>query len=287
MVRSKQAEITATRLAADVVARRAGGTVEAVVIPDRLERTDEAIDLAFIAAGTCFLLEHTLVQPLGDDVYLTKRFAELVDPLLEDLRGRVAADSQFDLWMDNDAAARIDRGRVDSVRSALRDWVLDRGPKLPLPARAVDSSSRLRERPSGVPFDVTLIRDRGNEGLVFAGRVMPEGVEQQRHQALIDALSRKCPKLATSATKGEITVLALEIANFALDNSAIVLRMLPSAFHHAGVEPPSLVIVVDARAYARGGDAVVDVVDGACVRDHAVRRGETWIIGRQGIARLR
>jgi hypothetical protein len=183
------------------------------------------IDLACRFGGQNIAFEHTGIEAFPGQIRLGKEAARLFDPIAERFKAFAAADECIQLLVPVDATSALKTKDIASVQDALRVWIEQTAPTLPVSRYPRHLLPIVKVEPQGIPFKVSL--HRFNDCGAMGGRfwyVRSTGpVEEGRHQRLTQTRDKKFGKLAEwKKQTGARTILILEDADISLTNEQLV-----------------------------------------------------------------
>ena len=201
------------------------GVQRANVVDPETEHDDAPIDLACRFGEQAIAFEHTGIEAFPGQIRLGKEAAKLFEPIREKLKGLAAAKECIQLLVPIDATSGINSKDIPAIQEALRMWIAETAPTLPLGRYPRHMLPIVEVKPGGVPFPVSLHRfgDCGAMGGVFWYVRHTPPIEGGRPVRLKTARDKKFGKLAAwKAKTGARTVLVLEDADMSLTNEQLV-----------------------------------------------------------------
>lgn len=200
-----------------LVAHRRGERIIRAQPVDPVVRDRPAVEWVFDTPTANFALEHTRIESFSNQISEAKLFSQLLGPLEAELAGKLPG--AFFLIANVGVAKAPPREHAD-IRRALAEWVLAKGAELePEEKSGPDGKCDLTEKPTGVPFEVTLHRDADYDSRLFIIQNLPGDREALQRDRIRTALARKCPKLLQASRDGGVsTILILESDDVALAN---------------------------------------------------------------------
>ncbi len=223
-----------------VMEMRKAGTRSNVRQPDMENRRDTAVDLQFYIGSAEFVLEHTLIESFHKQIDYGEQFLKLLLPLEDELSGKLPIPGHYVLSVVPGALAGI--RKPDRVRAALKKWVLENAPSLPL---VVPATNHIREVPTDVGFEVILRRYQGSDGKFEVVNRVQDDLEEHRRTRMRRALDEKCPKLSEARGESRNSVLVLESKDIALANfPAINTAFAEEIAHRPGDTPDEVYLVM-------------------------------------------
>jgi len=195
--------------------RRSEGIISAQPV-DAVVRDRPAVEWVFDTATAKFTVEHTRIESFSNQITEGKLFAQLLEPLEAELAGKVPR--AFFLSVDV-GAVKAPSTEHTEIRKALAVWILAKGAGLEAEEESgPDARCEIIEKPTGVPFEVTLHRDADYDSRLFIMQSLSGDRESLQRDRIRTALARKCPKLLGTQRDGRVSVLVLESDDIALAN---------------------------------------------------------------------
>lgn len=189
---------------------------EIIQQPDIVERNKPACDALAKLGGTKVAIEHTSIDSVRFQRRDDSRFLKLLGPLKNELKGRLPLPGHYCLVIDMNV---IPTGvKWKDIRQLICEWCLKVADKLEIGRPSVAPRHFIRERPKGVPFDLTLYRWSARDGQFRVARFSPNDIEGQRVKVLRKAIGSRGLKVAEYRNDGFRTVLILESNDIALGN---------------------------------------------------------------------
>lgn len=202
-----------------------------VQIRDRGSETsaDARVEMTFRLGGQLYALEHTGIEPFDGFMAHQNRASSLFAPLqaaaAASLSAMLADGVVIEMHLSIDAFTNRKMPEVRAIQSALLTWIIATAPTLP-PRRYADYRGTLvTAQPTGVPFQVSLVRFDGIAGMEgrFQLKHLTRGAETPRLERIARACEKKFPKLARwKQSDGARTVLVFEDNDVQLTNVSIV-----------------------------------------------------------------
>ena len=185
--------------------------IEVDAWPD--EETPSEID----AIAGPFAIEHTSVDTIPNQRRDGAWFSRVVKPLEDEFRCRLPFRLVLTFPYEG-----IQTGQDWSeINVALRDWILNEAPRLPIGSHAIGSVPE-------IPFEFHAAkRSSSHSGLLF-GRFAP--YDRTLPHRLREQLDRKLKKLSPYKGKNKTTILLVESDDIALMNDGIMWDGLSSAY---------------------------------------------------------
>ncbi len=194
------------------------------------------VELRFRLGTQSYAMEHTQIEAFAAQIYLGKTFSDLIEPVTNELSGKLPKPGVYRLYFPIDARLGVTAHRVPKIRDEFMAWVREHAQRLheknpERPTRERNPRGfreQYRAQPPGFPYEVTLQREAHwsysarSEGVLTAARFAPEDVGARRAARLRRALDGKCPKLQCCKEEGARTVLILEDGDIALSNHVLI-----------------------------------------------------------------
>jgi len=193
------------------------------------------IDLVCTVGDRLYALEHTGIEPFGNQIAMGQHNDSLFKPVINRLRDLLPPNAVFELHVPVNAATRtkLKPAEVTKIQHALINWVSATAPGLEM-ARPGCYVTPIREVTiPGVPFSVSLHRlvPLGAEfyGLSVRAIVGPD-LEGARHDRIAAMCAKKYGKLQHwKLSYRARTILVLEDADIQLTNHVVVAEALARA----------------------------------------------------------
>ena len=211
-----------------------------VQIRDRGSETsaDARVEMTFRLGAQLYALEHTGIEPFDGFMAHQNRASSLFLPLqaaaAASLSAILADGVVIEMHLPIDAFMDRKMPEVRAIQTALLAWIAATAPTLP-PRRYADYRGALvTAQPTGVPFQVSLVRFDGIAGMEgrFQLKHLTRGAETPRVERIARACEKKFPKLARwKQSEAARTVLVFEDNDVQLTNVSIVAEALPSDRH--------------------------------------------------------
>ena len=199
-----------------LLARRRGEHIISAHTVDAVVRDKPALEWIFDTPTAKFAVEHTRIESFSNQIGEGKLFAQLLAPLESELAGKLPG--AFFLIVDVGAAKAPNTEHAE-IRRILAEWVLAKGAELePEEQSGPDGNCDITERPSGVPFEVTLYRDADCDSRLYIIQNLVGDLQSLQRDRIRTALARKCPKLSQASKDGRVSILVLESDDVALAN---------------------------------------------------------------------
>jgi hypothetical protein len=203
------------------IAKRKNLIIDKICYPDKDKKDNTpSVDRLIKCLGVEILLEHTLIESYPEQIADSKRVANLLGPLRRKLAGKLPTPGHYQLSINVGAV----KGAKDteSIQTALLKWIKEKAPLLKVGSPNVAPAHYIREKPLGVPFEVTLYRFSRRDGEFWIILNAPENLQKKRRQRIRKALEEKCPKLHEARGNKRISVLLLEYDDIFLGNDLVI-----------------------------------------------------------------
>ncbi len=190
---------------------------EAIIKVERVDtvvRDKPAVEAIYHTPTARFAVEHTLIESFPNQIADWKALFQMLGPLEPEFEGRLPG--WFDLIVDV-GAGRAPAGQHAAIRRAVSRWIAAQAPLLEVEERVGSGRRDITATPPGVPFPVTLHRDCDESHLAIAQCFVGD-LPTMRRERILQALDRKCPKLAAMRETGCVTVLIFEFNDISLAN---------------------------------------------------------------------
>lgn len=208
---------------AQFMAQRNMGVLSDLEWPEDQERQKKAIELRAKIGLSTLVLEHTRVESFSGQITDDHQFMTLLGPLEAKLSGHLPTPGYYNLCVAPGAIKGVKNKR--KIQSIIEAWILAEAPKLELGSPSSAPRHMVKEKPSGVPFELGLYRWKGTgrlDGRLLLARYSPKDTEAERKRRIRVALEAKCPKLRDAKEDGFTSLLVLESNDIALANSAVI-----------------------------------------------------------------
>jgi hypothetical protein len=207
----------------DYIYTRKGIVVDSSKIKDPYNPKKKSIDLFYDGGTIAIALEHTSVDSFMDQRGEFTRVKQLLKPLEKKLENKLPKPGHYELSVDVGAT----KGAKDTNTTIkqLVSWITITAPSLKMGSPDTKPNHFRKGQPDGVPFEVTLYRWPRKDGKFIIVLNCPE-LEASRRERTEKALNDKCPKLAEAKSEKGISVLILEMNDFALGDSIKVASII-------------------------------------------------------------
>jgi predicted nucleotidyltransferase len=220
-----------------------GETFAEIDRPERRERRRKAVELILRGASAEFALEHTRLESFIAQIEDDHQFMDLLSPLPEMIGETLPVPGRYVLVVQPRAVKGA--RQANKIREALAGWVRDTASVLEVGSPGTSPRHYRRERPPGVPFEVSLYRWPGRGGRLRIARSVPEELEGKRLQRVRAALDAKLPKLRSEKEGGRVTILVLESDDLPLANLDLIAQALQKAIREYGDNAPDEIYLVE------------------------------------------
>ena len=197
---------------------------------------DPPVELRFKLGNRHYAMEHTRIEAFEHQIQTGVRFAQLVEPVIEALNGKLPGQAIYELHFPLHTSLKANERRLKELQRRLTEWTRENATKLherACDAAAEQATSQRRavsitDTPPRFPYEVTLHRwerrglGKREQGWLGAARVAAENMEPSRTTRLRKALDDKRGKLRTCKGQGAQTILVLESDDIALSNHVII-----------------------------------------------------------------
>ncbi len=191
------------------IAKRKNLTVNKICYPDKEKRNSApSVDRLIECPGLEIVLEHTLIESYSEQIADSKRVAKLLGPLRTKLAGRLPMPGHYKLSIEVGAVKGAKE--TEHIQNALINWIKEKAPLLRVGSPNVAPAHYIREKPRGIPFEVTLYRFARRDGEFCIMLDAPEDLRKKKRQRIRKALEEKCPKLCKARGDKRISILLLE-----------------------------------------------------------------------------
>jgi hypothetical protein len=223
-----------------LAAERGGGAVRLVSIPEDAERREPAVDVISADGIGEFAAEHTRLDSFAGQSDNGAMVDKRLGPLERRLVGQLGVSGHYQFIV---LGGRLGGGaRGTAALQALETWIRETAPRVPEGGAASPPVEWVGLR---VELRRWLARPGGPDGgTLTIVRASPTDLEQLRADQALRALQTKAPKLEAARGGHRTTVLALESADVALANRALVQAAVDEAVgRYDGAVPDAVVLV--------------------------------------------
>ena len=224
-----------------VIARRKNIVVEGIDYPDEKEHGEQAVDMLVKCSSGEMVVEHTRIESYPEQIEDWSQVRKLLEPLREGLEGKLPAPGHYELAVDIGAC----KGAKDTkeIQKALVKWIERKAPSLRVGSPEVAPEHCIKERPDGVPFEVTLCRWPGNDGKFYLAENAPDDLQERRRERISKALEDKCPKLCKARGDARRSALVLELDDISLGSHISVGQALVEELNSRNDVPDEIYLV--------------------------------------------
>jgi hypothetical protein len=212
------------KIIADFIANRKNQVIRRTDYPDEKERNTPAVDMLIECSGVEIVLEHTKIESYSEQIADGCRIKKLLGPIKSKLEGQLPLPGHYVLSTAIGAVKGAKQSKL--IRERIIEWIEEKAPLLKIGSPDVAPEHYIREKPTGVPFEVTLCRWPGRDGKFSLGLFAPEALEDMREKRISKALEEKCPKLCKAKGSNRISILLLESDDISLANPFLISRAL-------------------------------------------------------------
>jgi len=199
------------------ISKRKNLIIHKICYPDKEKKENTpTVDRIIKCAAVEIVLEHTLIESYPEQITDRKRVAKLLGPLRTEVAGQLPKPGHYELSID--VGAVTGAKNAERIQKALIKWIKKKGPLLYIGSPNVAPAHYIREKPDGVPFQVTLYRWPRRDGEFWISVNAPEDLEKHRRERIRKALEDKCPKLCKARGDKRISILLLESDDLYLSN---------------------------------------------------------------------
>jgi hypothetical protein len=233
-----------------IVSKRRFDTFKIINSPDEHERQKKAIDLLGKGQDTYYAIEHTQLESFPEQIHDSERFSKDLEPLEVELKNKLPKPGYYRFSLNIHKSMRIKK--LEEVKLIIKCWIIKNAGKLKIASFQNDPNSILKEKPNGLDFEVTLIREQtlpDLEGGLFLERNIPENynLNELRNKRIGTALDKKCPKLNKEKKIHSIciSILCLELNDKGLGNIGDTSEGIIAAIHKRMNDIPDYILLVD------------------------------------------
>lgn len=225
----------------DIIEKRKNVLVEKIEYPDEQERNEQAVDMLLKCSSGEMVLEHTRIESYPYQIDDWSQIRKLLKPLQTMLDAKLPAPGNYVLSVDVGATKGAKRTEV--IQKALIKWIKEKAPLLQLGSPDVAPDHYKREKPDGVPFEVTLYRWPGNDGKFLIIEDAPADLAEKKRERIREALEEKCPKLWRARGNKRVSILVLELDDISLGNHIWVGKALEQELAHRNDAPDEIYLI--------------------------------------------
>lgn len=202
----------------DFIVNRKNLTIKEIRFPDEEIRNAEAVDILVHCVQTNIIIEHTRIESYPEQIGEDIRVKKLIGPVIKKLDGKMPKPGHYRLCLHVGAVKGVKYKDSTKLQLALEDWIIKKAPTLEIGSPNTAPCHYVKEKPDGVPFEVTLYRWPCRDGRICCSLVCSDDLEQQQIQRIQRALRDKCPKLQDAKNSNNISILVLELNDIFLGN---------------------------------------------------------------------
>ena len=183
-----------------------------------------------------YAIEHTQIEAFERQIATGVSLEELIEPVKRELARVLPGPALYEMIFPIDPSLGLKKSGLQQLQKSLIEWVHEKAQFLHVKIHERirgkttgelawrDLNAHIKEKPPSVPYEITLncwINRPFSEqepGMLGAKRWAPDDkdLEFSRAKRLLQALSRKSPKLQRCKQEGARTVLVLESEDIAL-----------------------------------------------------------------------
>ena len=237
----KEHEKRVCKAVIDIIKKRKNVLVDKIEYPDEKEHNKQAVDVLLKCSSGEIVLEHTQIESYSKQIEDWSQIRKLLTPLKAMLAGKLPTPGQYELVVD--VGATKGAKSTKRIQEALIKWIKKKAPLLQLGSPDVAPEHFIREKPDGVPFEVTLYRWPGSDGKLWIVEDAPSDLEEKRRKRISEALQEKCPKLWRARGDNRTSILVLELDDISLGNHIWVGKDLEQELVHRSDTPDEIYLV--------------------------------------------
>lgn len=216
-----------------ILEARTGEKIAVTERPEQTHRNEKVVEELWESRSRRYAVEHTRVESFDGQIGNEAKLRQLLLPVAEQLKGRLAGTYVLSAQLSETQAARI---KFADAHAEIVRLVLQLAPTLGDRESIVLPSNKL-------PFRVQLYR-RNDRGSHLGVHTVIEGDgEALRLERMKRALAEKCPKLAEWSADGRVSVLVLEANDLQLSNSWAAYGAFMAAISERNDQPDIVVFV--------------------------------------------
>lgn len=185
----KEYEKRVCKAVIEIIKKRKNLLVDKIEYPDEKERNKQAVDVLLKCSSREIVLEHTRIESYPQQIKDWSQIRKLLKPLEEMLTGKLPAPGHYELSVDVGATKGAKHTKV--IQKALIKWIKEKAPLLQPGSPDVAPDHYKREKPDGVPFEVTLYRWPGNNGKFWIMEDAPADLAEKKRERIREALEEK------------------------------------------------------------------------------------------------
>jgi hypothetical protein len=190
--------------------------------PDKIKRDSPACDMLAIVGSKKVAIEHTSLDSIPLQRKDDDLFMKVLGPLESELKGKLPTPGHYKIVMRMN---EIYTGRGISwndIRKHICQWCLQVATSLKIGSPFTAPRHFIREKPEGVPFEVTLYRWPRRDGQFKIARFAPSDLEDKRREIIYKAIDLRGTKVSEYRKNGFRTILIFESKDIALANASVI-----------------------------------------------------------------
>ncbi len=224
------------------IAKRKNLTITEICYPDKAKKNNEpSVDRLIKCSGIEIVLEHTLIESYPEQIADRKRVSNILGPLQTELAGQLPTPGHYNLLINVGVVKGVKNSR--RIRSALTNWIKAKAPFLQVGSPNVAPCHYIREKPPGVPFEVTLYRFPGRDGELWTKLLASNDLDAKRKERIRKALDDKCPKLYDAKGNMRFSILLLESDDIFLANCCEIAKAVSEEFNDRDKAPDEVYLL--------------------------------------------
>ncbi|NQT01721.1 MAG: hypothetical protein HQ580_06850 [Planctomycetes bacterium] len=224
-----------------IIEKRKNILIYKIEYPDEKERNKQAVDILIKSSSVEMVLEHTRIESYPQQIEDWNHIRKLLKPLKEVFIGKLPTPGHYELSVDVGAVKGAKQTQI--IQQALIKWIKKKAPLLKLGSPDVAPNHYKREKPDGVPFEVTLYRWPGNDGKFWITENAPLDLAEKKRERIREALEEKCPKLWRAKENKRISILVFELDDISLGNHIWVGKSLEQELVHRNDAPDEIYLI--------------------------------------------
>jgi hypothetical protein len=237
----KEYEKRVCKAVIEIIEKRKNILVDKIEYPDEKERNKQAVDMLIKSSSVEMVLEHTRIESYPQQIEDWNHIRQLLNPLKEVFIDKLPTPGHYELAVDVGAVKGAKQTQI--IQQALIKWIKEKAPFLKLGSPDVAPYHYKREKPDGVPFEVTLYRWPGNDGKFWIIENAPSDLEEKNTERIREALKEKCPKLLRAKGNRRISILVFELDDISLGNQIWVGKALEQELVHRNDAPDEIYLI--------------------------------------------
>jgi hypothetical protein len=215
----------------DIISARTNEKIEISAHPDRDERNLPAVEELWESPTRRYAIEHTRVEAFEGQIGNRSKIHAFLTPVKVALQDRLPGYFCLSL-REQDIASRFN---MSAARLEIAQLIVEAAGRVKVDEAVTLQSDKL-------PFTAQLyLRHRDRSNLILYSDIHGDP-EKRRLERVRRALDDKCPKLASWAQDGRISVLALESNDIQLSNAFVINDAVQQALRERSdpISPASL-----------------------------------------------